>query len=79
MPLLVIWQFDNFRHLIDATLGILDKLVGQVSFNAISSGHLKSEINGSLPIETVFIVCLTLVMMTWAQRALEYSMFKMKI
>ncbi len=79
VPLMVIWQFDNFRNLIGTTLGILDRLVGLVSLQTVQSGHLKTEINGNLPIETVFIVCLTLVFMTWAQRLLEYTMFKIKI
>ncbi len=79
VPLLVVLQFSNLRQLIDVILGILDKLVGQVSFHAADSSALSKEISGNLGIEVIFIICLTLVLMTWAQRLLEYTMFKIKI
>lgn len=79
VPLLVILEFDNLRQLIDTALGVLDRLVGQVTFNAVSSANLSKEISGNLSIEVIFIVCITLVLMTWAQRVLEYTMFKIKI
>ncbi len=79
VPLLVILQFDNLRHLIDGALGMLDKIIGNVTFNAASTANLSREVSGNLGIEVIFIVCLTLVLMTWAQRFLEYTMFKIKI
>ena len=79
VPLLVIFQFDNLRQMIDSILVVLDRLIGQVSFHAVESSNLTKEISGNLSIEVVFIVCLTLVLMTWAQRFLEYTMFKIKI
>ncbi|MCW3097273.1 MAG: hypothetical protein JWL77_2891 [Chthonomonadaceae bacterium] len=79
VPLLVVLQFDNLRQLIDQVLGILDKLIGQVSFHAVDTANLSKEISGNLGIEVIFIVCITLVLMTWAQRLLEYTMFKIKI
>lgn len=79
VPLMVIWQFDNLRTLIDQALVALDRLVGVVSLHAVSGANLSKEIGNSLPIEVIFIICLTLVAMTWAQRLLEYTMFKIKI
>jgi len=32
-----------------------------------------------VPIEAILIVCLTLVLMTWAQKLLEYCIFTIKI
>jgi hypothetical protein len=79
VPLLVILEFDNLKQLIDVALGGLDRLVGLVSFHAADSTGLSKEISGNLGIEVIFIICLTLVAMTWAQRLLEYTMFKIKI
>ena len=79
VPLLVIFEFDNLRQMIGSLLMTLDRLVGQVTFNPTASDGLTKEITGSMPIEVIFIVCITLVLMTWAQRLLEYTMFKIKI
>jgi len=79
VPALVFLEFDNLRHLIDQALGVLDRLVGIVSFHAASSTDLSKEISNNLGIEVIFIICITLVAMTWAQRLLEYTMFKIKI
>lgn len=79
VPLLVIFEFDNLRQLIDSVLVALNHLVGLVTFHAASSSDLTKEITGNMPIEVIFIVCITLVLMTWAQRLLEYTMFKIKI
>jgi hypothetical protein len=79
VPLLVIFEFDNLRQLIGSALMVLNRLVGLVTFNGASSTDMTKEITGSMPIEVIFIVCITLVLMTWAQRLLEYTMFKIKI
>ncbi|MCW3053176.1 MAG: hypothetical protein JWN14_2346, partial [Chthonomonadales bacterium] len=79
VPLLVFLEFQNLQKLIDTVLGILDQLVAKVSFNAASTANLSKDISGNLGIEVIFIICITLVAMTWAQRLLEYTMFKIKI
>ena len=79
VPALVFLEFDNLRHLIDQTLGFLDHLVGIVSMHSADSANLSKEISNNLGIEVILIICITLVTMTWAQRLLEYTMFKIKI
>jgi hypothetical protein len=79
VPLLVFWQFNNLCQLIDVALGFLNKFVSQVSFHAADTAAMSKEITGNLGIQVILIVCLTLVLMTWAQRLLEYTMFTIKI
>ena len=80
VPVIVAFQFDNLRMLLTEALRTIDKIVAHLNLSgdAVSSG-LTKEISGSMPIETILIVCLTLVLMTWAQRLLEYCVFKIKI
>lgn len=79
VPLLVVLKFDDLRQLVDQFLAVMDRLVGLASLNTITGSNLSHEIKDNLSIELIFIICLTLVVMTWAQRLLEYTMFKIKI
>ncbi|MDE2126379.1 MAG: hypothetical protein KGJ62_07305 [Armatimonadetes bacterium] len=78
VPLLVYFQFDHLRLMVEWAMQQLDNLIGHVSFSAGVDPQIGEKF-GSLPIETIIIVCLSLVLMTWAHRLLEYCMFKIKI
>lgn len=81
VPVLVFWQYPNLLIILANLLGMLDSLITHLSFDP-SRGNtisLSQGINGNIVVETVMIVCLTLVVMAWAQRALEYAVFKLKI
>lgn len=81
VPLLVFWQFEALRDLIGNVLNFVDRVVGRLTFTGANAGAsaLTKEVTGNLPVETLLIVCLTLVMMTWALRFLEYCMFKLRV
>jgi hypothetical protein len=81
VPALVFWQFEALRNLIGNMLNMIDSVVGRVTFSGANAGasNLTKEVTGNLPVETLLIVCLTLVMMTWALRFLEYCMFKLRM
>jgi hypothetical protein len=80
VPLLVFWQFDALRGLIGSALGVLDRVMGRLAFTGgAGASDLTRNVTGSLPVETILIVCLTLVLMTWALRLLEYCMFKLQM
>ncbi len=80
VPLVVVWKFDNIRAFIGVAMSKLDGLLGHLSFSGQSgTSDLSRNVTGSLPVEIVLVICLTLVMMTWTLRFLEYCMFKLKI
>lgn len=81
VPALVFWQFEALRGLIGSTLDFIDRVVGRLTFNSANAGasEIHRQIAGNLPVETLLLVCLTLVMMTWALRLLEYCMFKLRV
>ena len=81
VPVLVFANFDGLVHLVRSLLQGLDSLVGHLSFTGGGQKglDLAGSVSGNLPIETLLIVCLTLVLMTWAQRLLEFCTFKIKI
>ena len=83
VPILVFLNFDPLKDMLSNGLTLLDKVVAGLSFtaNKIKPGHsdLTMNINGSLPITAIIIMALTLLVMTWALRFLEYCMFKIKI
>ena len=80
VPLFVVWKFDDIRAFIGVAMGRLDGLLGHLSFSGQSgASDLSRNVTGSLPVEVVLVICLTLVMMTWTLRFLEYCMFKIKI
>jgi len=79
VPVLVFFQFDNLLHLMRNLLDAIDRLIGHLNFNNQGSADIAKGISGNVPIETILIICFTLVAMTWAQRFLEYCTFKLKI
>lgn len=80
IPVFVAWQFDAARIALTQLLHGLDKLVAHLSISGDGGSlELTRQISGSVPIEAILIVCLTLVLMTWAQKLLEYCIFTIKI
>lgn len=81
VPVIVIWQFQAMIGLVEASLRGLDALMAHVSFSPAGGTGISvtNAVNGNVPVETMFIVCFSLVMMTWAQKALEFFIFKLKI
>jgi hypothetical protein len=79
VPVLVFAQFDTMRVGLAGLLHGLDKLIAHITISGESDVHLTSGITGNVPIEAILIGCMTLVVMTWAQRLLEYCIFKIKI
>ena len=81
VPVLVVWQFPVMLGLVEKMLRSLDSLIAHLSFTgtANSGASFINAVNGSVPVETMFIICFTLVAMTWAQKLLEYIIFKIKL
>ena len=81
IPLLVYWQFDTLKDMLKGGMHGLEGLVAHISFNSDPgiTKHLSQQVTGSLTVEVILIAALTLVVMTWALRFLEYCMFKLKI
>jgi hypothetical protein len=79
VPVLVFSQFDTVRLWLSSLLQGLDHLVNHISISGTTSVDFSRQITGSVPIEAIIIGCMTLVVMTWAQRFLEYCIFKLKI
>lgn len=80
IPVLVAWQFDSLTRLINMLMKAIDSLFSHLSISGNGpSLDLYKSVAGSMPIETMLIVCMTLILMTWAQRLLEYCTFKIKI
>ena len=81
VPVLVFWQYQNLLVIIANLLSALDSFVAHISFDPSKTNgiSISQGVNGNIMVETVMIVCLTLVVMTWAQRSLEYVVFKLKL
>ncbi|HZT44264.1 MAG TPA: hypothetical protein VFA07_19015 [Chthonomonadaceae bacterium] len=80
VPLIVFLDFDNIREMVKNGVLSIDKAFKVITFDqAHQSTALTNQLLGSLPIETIIIICLTLVIMTWVLRLLEYCTFKIKI
>ena len=83
VPVLVFLNFDMLKDLLTSLLTTLDRVVGHLSFNPAATSHgpsqISMDVNGSLPIAAILIMALTLLVMTWALRFLEYCMFQIKI
>jgi hypothetical protein len=81
VPILVFLEFDNLRGLMTSALSGLDQLIAHITFTTTNQSaiDLTHQVSGSLPVETILIVTITLVIMTWAQRLLEFCTFKIKI
>jgi hypothetical protein len=79
VPVIVVWQFEAMRMGLAGLLHGIDSLIRHISINGTTDVDFSRQITGSVPIEAIIIFCLTLVVMTWAQRFLEYCIFKLKI
>jgi hypothetical protein len=79
VPLLVWWKFETLRDLLRAALKGLDGLIGRLSLSQDANIRFADNITGSLSVEVVLLVVVTLILMTWALRLLEYCTFKIKI
>ena len=83
IPILVFLNFEPLKDVLMGALTTVDKLIGHLNFNGPAATHgpsqLSMDINGSLPIAAILIMALTLLIMTWALRFLEYCMFQIKI
>lgn len=79
VPLLVFWQFETLRGLLGAALHTLDRVLGRLAFSGGGASDLTRNVTGSLPVEVILIVCITLVLMTWALRFLEYCLFRLRV
>ena len=81
VPVIVMWQFQNLLALVESLMRGIDGMIGHLSFsgNANSAGSITQAINGSVPVESLILGCLTIVAMTWAQKILEYCVFKLRL
>ncbi len=82
VPLFVALNFEPLRAMIGSGMNGLDGLISKVSLTGHSGGvgaKIANEVTGSLSVEVIIIVCLSLVMMTWLLRFVEYCVFKIKI
>ena len=81
VPALVFWNFGNLVALIGSGLDNVEGFVSKFSFtgNAPNVSAVTNGLKGNIFVETVLIVCCTLILMTWAQRLLEFTCFKLKI
>jgi hypothetical protein len=81
VPALVFWNFNNLIALMSGFVNNLESYVAKFSFTGHSANisEVTRSLSGNLFVETMLIVCATLIVMTWAQRALEFVCFKMKI
>ena len=57
----------------------LVKVIKKGGGKATNINEVTQTLSSNQWVETIFIVCATLVLMTWAQRLLEYCCFKAKI
>jgi len=81
VPALVFWNFSNLINLMSGFVNNLETYVSKFSFTGHSANisEVTRNLSGNLFVETMLIVCATLVVMTWAQRLLEFICFKIKI
>ena len=81
VPVVVMWQFQNLLGFVESLMRGIDGMIGHLSFSGSSNsaGSITQAINGSVPVETLILGCLTIVAMTWAQKILEYCVFKLKL
>ncbi len=81
VPALVAWNFSNLTALISGVVNEMELFVRRFSFNGHppNISEVTKSLAGNLFVETVIIVCMALILMTWAQRLLEFCCFKLKI
>ena len=81
VPALVFWNYNNLIAFFSGFMDNLDTIVARFSFSGRPTNvdEVTRSLAGNTVVEVVLIVCLTLVLMTWAQRLLEFACFKIKI
>lgn len=82
VPLIIFLRFDDMRTWLGQLLQSADVLIGHLQFAhhaATGPSALSVEFNDSLFVEGFLVVCVGLMIMTWALRLLEYCTFKIKI
>ncbi len=82
VPALVFTQFDSLKAWLNSTLRDLDALIAHLQFTHTQipgTPGIGQDFSNSMFIEGFLIVCITLLIMTWALRLLEYCTFKIKI
>lgn len=81
VPAIVFWNFGNLVAIIGSLLSNLESIVAKFSFTGHPAdiSEVTKNLSGNIFVETVLIVCMTLVLMTWAQRLLEFLCFKLKV
>lgn len=81
VPALVALNFNSLVGMLTSGLSQLEQVVHRISFsgNGPNISDVTKNLSSNLFVETMLIVCLTLVLMTWTQRALEFVCFKIKV
>lgn len=79
VPVLTFLQFENLKNLAGQTVEKFDNIIGHVTLNSGKVTDFGQKVAGAFSLETILVVCATLVFLTWALRFLEYCIFKIKI
>ncbi len=81
VPALVFWNYQNLIAFLGGAMNGLQAIVARFSFTGhpANVSEITKSLAGNMVVENVLIVCMTLVLMTWAQRLLEFACFKIKI
>ncbi len=84
VPILVFLNFEMLKGWVEQGMMMLDRIMAHLSYtNApgkpVHMSELTMNVTGSLPLTALLIIVLTMVVMTWALRLLEYCVFKIKI
>jgi hypothetical protein len=79
--LIVLWQQENLRGLLQSGLLTAGKTLSQLTFNPNSriGMELSQAVAGSVGIQYVILGCLALILLSLLHQALEYCVFKLKI
>lgn len=79
IPAFVALNFDMAKNVVNSAMLWLDGFITHINLTPTEGkpvSDIAQKVNGSLPISVILVVCLTLVVLTWALRLLEYSIFK---
>lgn len=81
IPLFVILQFDPIKDWVSDRLRDLDALVSHVRFDQanVKTDAITANLGNSLFIQGFLVLLLTVFVLTWSLRLLEYCTFKIKI
>jgi hypothetical protein len=81
VPLFVYLNFAAVCDTLTNTIRAVDRLIGNMSFNSAPDTMMMftRDVTNSISVETIIVICLTLILMSMALRMLEYCVFKIKI